>query len=98
MVYLSESVRNFYKINTQEELHTQKRMQFDKVYNIDTALMPIEPTIVIYSERRNYINIMIEVSSLSLNAPQTIHLFIYCYQKLCELVNVQTMNEVQFEV
>ena len=59
--------------------------------------MPIEPTIVIYSERRNYINITIEVSSLSLNAPQTIHLFIYCYQKLCELVNVQTMNEVHFE-
>ena len=39
MVYLSESVRNFYKINTQEELHTLLRMQFDKVYNIDTALI-----------------------------------------------------------
>ena len=62
--------------------------------NIDTALMPIEPTKVIYSKMRNSIY---EVSSLSLNAPQTIHLFIYCYQKLCELVNVQTMYEVHFE-
>ena len=62
---------------------------------MDTALMSIEPTKVIYSEMRN--SITIEVSSLSLNAPQAIHLYIYCYQKLCELVNVQTMNEVHFE-
>ena len=36
--------------------------------NIDTALMSIEPTKVIYSEMRNSIY-SIEVSSLSLNAP-----------------------------
>mgnify|MGYP005692785513 FL=1 len=63
--------------------------------NIDTALMPIEPTkVIIYSDTQS---IIIEVSSLSLNAPQAIHLYIYCYQKLCELVNVQTMYEVHFE-
>ena len=42
-------------------------------------------------------SITIEVSSISLNTPQAIHHFIYCYQKLCELVNVQTMNKVHFE-
>ena len=31
-------------------------------------------------------------------APQAIYLFIYCYEKLCEVVNVQSMNEVEIEV
>ena len=66
--------------------------------NIDTALMPIEPTKVLQSiPKWETQSITIEVSSLSLNAPQAIHLYIYCYQKLCELVNVQTMYEVHFE-